>query len=223
MIKNIVFDMGQVLVSYVGNLVCQIYIEDEQERKDVSTSVFASPEWVLLDMGVMPEEEALKKMQERLDTERKREQAEWCFWHWHEYNMKPKEGMEELVRWLKSMGYGIYLCSNASVRLLKCYKEVIPAIDCFDGILFSAEVQCLKPQKEMYGHLFDRFHLKPEECFFVDDLNLNIEGARRCGMEGYCFEDGDVGKLRTVLASSTGRKVCVRYVRICIEDLDMEA
>ena len=43
MIKNIVFDMGQVLVSYVGNLVCQIYIEDEQERKDVSTSVFASP------------------------------------------------------------------------------------------------------------------------------------------------------------------------------------
>ena len=201
MIKNIVFDMGQVLVSYVGNLVCQIYIEDEQERKDVSTSVFASPEWVLLDMGVMPEEEALKKMQERLDTERKREQAEWCVWHWHEYNMKPKEGMEELVRWLKSMGYGIYLCSNASVRLLKCYKEVIPAIDCFDGILFSAEVQCLKPQKEMYGHLFDRFHLKPEECFFVDDLNLNIEGARRCGMEGYCFEDGDVGKLRTVLAS----------------------
>ena len=201
MIKNIVFDMGQVLVSYVGNLVCQIYIEDEQERKDVSTSVFASPEWVLLDMGVMPEEEALKKMQERLDTERKREQAEWCFWHWHEYNMKPKEGMEELVRWLKSMGYGIYLCSNASVRLLKCYKEVIPAIDCFDGILFSEEVQCLKPQKEMYGHLFDRFHLKPEECFFVDDLNLNIEGARRCGMEGYCFEDGDVGKLRTVLAS----------------------
>ena len=29
MIKNIVFDMGQVLVSYVGNLVCQIYREDE--------------------------------------------------------------------------------------------------------------------------------------------------------------------------------------------------
>ena len=53
----------------------------------------------------------------------------------------------------------------------------------------------------MYGHLFDRFHLKPEECFFVDDLTLNNEGARRCGMEGYCFEDGDVGKLRTVLAS----------------------
>ena len=109
--------------------------------------------------------------------------------------------MEEVVRWLKSMGYGIYLCSNASVRLLTCYKEVIPAIDCFDGVLFSADVQCLKPQKEMYQHLFDRFRLKPEECFFIDDLSLNIEGARRCGMDGYCFEDGDVGKLKEVLGS----------------------
>ena len=56
-------------------------------------------------------------------------------------------------------------------------------------------------QKEMYQHLFDRFHLNPEECFFVDDLSLNIEGARKCGMDGYCFEDGDVDKLKTVLAS----------------------
>ena len=91
MIKHIVFDMGQVLVSYVGDLVCQKCIEDEQERKEVSTSVFVSPEWILLDMGVMPEEEALKKMQDRLDTEHKRDMAAWCFWHWHEYNMRPKE------------------------------------------------------------------------------------------------------------------------------------
>ncbi len=61
--------------------------------------------------------------------------------------------MEDVVRWLKSMGYGIYLCSNASVRLLSCYKDVLPAVECFDGILFSADVLCLKPQKEIYGHL----------------------------------------------------------------------
>lgn len=205
MIKNIVFDMGQVLVNYVGDLVCQHLIEDESQRKEVSTAVFTSPEWILLDMGVMTEEDALLKMQSRLDTEHKRQMAAQCFWHWHEYNMKQKEGMEELVRWLKSTGYGIYLCSNASVRLLQCYREIIPAVECFDGILFSAEVLCIKPQKEMYEHLFKRFGLVPEECFFVDDLSLNIEGARSCGMDGYCFEDGDVDKLKTVLASLNRR------------------
>lgn len=201
MIKNIVFDMGQVLVSYVRDQVCRVHIKDPQVRKDVSTSVFVSPEWILLDMGVMTEKEALKYMQDRLDTEEKRREAAWCLEHWHEYNMMPKEGMEELVRWLKAAGYGIYLCSNASLRLLQCYKEVVPAIDCFDGVLFSAEVQCMKPQKEMYRHLFSRFGLAAEECYFIDDLDLNIEGARRCGMDGYCFEDGDVEKLRSALES----------------------
>ena len=201
MIKNIVFDMGKVLVEYEGDRVCRHFSEDEALIRKVSTAVFVSPEWLMLDMGIISEEEGLSQILTRLDTEEEKELARKSFAHWHEYNMYHKEGMEELVRELKEEGYRIYLCSNASVRLLTCYHQVIPAIDCFDGILFSAEVQCLKPQKEMYGHLFDRFHLKPEECFFVDDLNLNIEGARRCGMEGYCFEDGDVGKLRTVLAS----------------------
>ena len=63
----------------------------------------------------------------------------------------------------------------------------------------------MKPQKEIYGHLFERFHLKPDECFFVDDLELNIEGARRCGMDGYCFDDGNVEKLREVLAGLNRR------------------
>lgn len=58
------------------------------------------------------------------------------------------------------------------------YKEVLPAVECFDGILFSAEVLCMKPQKEMYGHFFERFGLKPEECYFIDDLPNNIAGAK---------------------------------------------
>ena len=49
--------------------VCRHFIEDPETRKKVSTSVFVSPEWILLDMGVMPEDMALKKMQARLDTE----------------------------------------------------------------------------------------------------------------------------------------------------------
>ena len=53
----------------------------------------------------------------------------------------------------------------------------------------------MKPQKEMYAHLFERFHLKPEECFFVDDLQNNIDGARAVGMDGYCLADGDLKKL----------------------------
>ena len=57
----------------------------------------------------------------------------------------------------------------------------------------------MKPQREMYEHLFKRFQLKPEECFFVDDVPANIRGARACGMDGYCFADGDREKLKEAL------------------------
>lgn len=201
MIKNIVFDMGKVLLDYDSQKVCQHFIEDEAERKKVETAVFISPEWILLDMGVMPEEEALVRMQKRLDTDHEKEMARLCLEHWHEYCMWEKEGMAELVKALKEAHFGIYLCSNASVRLLTCYKDVIPGIEYFDGVLFSAEVKCLKPQKEIYAHLFNRFGLAPEECFFIDDLQLNIDGAKECGMDGYCFADGDVEKLKEVLRS----------------------
>ena len=82
------------------------------------------------------------------------------------------------------------------MRMLDCYRQVIPAIECFDGVLFSAEVKCMKPQKELYEKFYKRFGLKAEECFFVDDLLLNIQGAEATGMKGYCFEDGNVERLR---------------------------
>lgn len=198
MIKNIVFDMGKVLVGYDGMRVCEHFIENEQDRNQVHTALFVSPEWVMLDMGTISDEQALKSVCARL-PKRLHEKAAVCLEQWHNYCMWTYTEMEPVVRKLKERGFGIYLCSNAAIRLLDCYQKVIPAVDCFDGLLFSSEVKCIKPQKEMYGHLFERFGLKPEECFFVDDVPANIEGARACGMDGYCFEDGNFKKLEKVL------------------------
>ena len=204
MIKNIIFDMGKVLVGYDAMRVCEHYIENLHDRTRVCTALFVSPEWILLDMGVMPEEMAFAKICERL-PKRLHAAARLCFDHWHEFCMDRIEEMEPLVRDLKEQGYGIYLCSNASVRLLECYRKVIPGIEYFDGILFSAAEKCIKPQREIYERLFAKFGLRPEECFFIDDLQLNIDGAKDCGMDGYCFEDGDIGKLKAVLAGLRGR------------------
>ena len=199
MIRNLVFDMGNVLVYYDSRRASRAFAADEAEMELVNTAVFISPEWIMLDMGVISDEEALRRIQARLPQGHAREAARLCMEHWHEYCMWPVPGMEELVTDLKNQGYRLYLCSNASLRMLDCYQDTIPGIRLFDGVLFSAEVKCVKPQKEMYDHLFRRFGLKPEECFFVDDLPANIQAARECGMDGYCFGDGDVMRLREIL------------------------
>ena len=52
MIKNIVFDMGKVLVEYEGDRVCRHFSEDEALIRKVSTAVFVSPEWLMLDIRI---------------------------------------------------------------------------------------------------------------------------------------------------------------------------
>ena len=87
LIRNIVFDMGKVLVDYSGMPVCRHFTDNEALAKRICMAVFDSPEWVLLDMGVIKEKDGIEKMISRLDTEEEKELAVKCFDHWHEYNL----------------------------------------------------------------------------------------------------------------------------------------
>ena len=107
------------------------------------------------------------------------------------------EGMAALLEELKGLGYGLYLLSNATVRQPEYFPD-IPGSQFFDGAVISAHWKVLKPEREIYEILFREYGLDPSECFFVDDLNINVEGALCAGMDGYVF-DGDMGRLRQAL------------------------
>ena len=68
----------------------------------------------------------------------------------------------------------------------------------FDGTLVSADVKLVKPQPEIYLLLLSTFGLKADECFFIDDSTLNMEGAFFCGIPGAVFHQ-DVHELREKL------------------------
>lgn len=198
MIKNIVFDMGRVLIEYDPMRVCRQFIETESDREKVLDALFRSPEWIELDRGAITEEEAMVIVKERLSEEYLKDAAQKCMDEWDTYNIEPKAGMQELVEELKAKGYHIYLLSNASHRL-RTYQHIIPGINLFDGMIVSAEERCIKPDAEIYKRLFEKYDLVPEECFFIDDLQENIDGAKKCGMDGYCFADGNVERLKQFL------------------------
>ena len=115
--------------------------------------------------------------------------------------MSPFEDTYELVRDLKSGGYGVYLLSNASMDFYE-RKSGIPALALFDGYIISAEYHLLKPEKEIYLTLFDKFGLKPEECFFIDDVQANIDGAAAVGMRGFRYSKGHIAQLRAALGEA---------------------
>ncbi len=193
MIKNIVFDMGNVLLRFDPDMFLdRVGISGQEDRILLKRVVYQSLEWARMDRGSLTDEEATAMMCRHL-PERLHEAVNLLVAHW-DRPIVEIPGAFTLVEELSSLGYKIYLLSNASYRQHDYWPRV-PASRFFDGTLISADVKLVKPQPEIYRLFFENFGLKAEECFFIDDAINNIEGAFFVGMPGAVFH-GDVKEIR---------------------------
>lgn len=192
MIKNIIFDMGGVLIDY--NPEKTLYGLFDKETADILLKeIFRNPFWADKDRGIITPAEIMQKVKNRI-PEAVFEKVSEMVDNFYPY-MPPFEKMYGFVEMLKSKGYGIYLLSNASPDFHE-RRSGIPALSLFDGVIISADYKLLKPEKEIYEKLYETFSLKPEECFFIDDVPANIDGAKATGMDGHCYYHGDLDILK---------------------------
>lgn len=199
MIKHIIFDMGNVLIAWDPPMLARRLGLSEEDQKIFLREVFSCSEWVGLDRGTLDPDTAMEtvgpRLPERLHAAARRVMAEW----WRD-PLVPIEGMRDLIWELEDLGYDIYLLSNATSRLHD-YFHRIPGSECFSGMIVSADWKLLKPQHEIYEKLYESFSLRPEECFFIDDNPLNIDGALVTGMRGAVFFN-DMARLRGELRAA---------------------
>ena len=199
MIKNIVFDMGRVLIEWEPEVIVAREGLGEDDSRLLLREVFACGEWAAMDHGWMSSEEGWRRICRRL-PERLHDNARRCVFDWWKGPLVPIPGMAELVREVKALGYGVYLLSNATSYLSE-YFHRIPGSECFDGRIVSADVKLLKPRPEIYRELYRQYGLDPAECFFIDDSLLNVDGAWLTGMNAVVFF-GDMARLRRELAEA---------------------
>ncbi len=169
------------------------------ERERICQVAFDRLYWDRLDDGSMTEADIKEAIRPRLSQE---EHPLACavLDGWIK-NLTAKPGMLELVRDLKAQGKKIYLLSNISKDFAQKWPEndyLKELFSYFDGLVCSGPLGITKPHREIFEYLLKTYHLRAEECFFIDDAPINIEGAARCGIQGYIF-DGDVHKLREFL------------------------
>jgi len=192
MIRNIVFDMGNVLVVFDPQYFMDLEgINDKDDRLLVYREVFHSIEWAQMDLGVLTEETAEPLILERI-PERLRDSVKHLLSHWWE-KRTCVPGMEELLRRLKDAGYRLYLLSNASI-LQHQYWPTFPVSRLFDGKLISCDYGIIKPNPEIYQLFIRKFGLNEKETLFVDDLPANVAAAVQCGWQGIVFQ-GEANEL----------------------------
>lgn len=196
MIRNIVFDMGNVLRDFNPALCVGAFVTEPEDARLLREVIFGSEEWKMLDRGTITYEAAQRNWASRL-PERLHPVMGEIVTHWHEY-MPEIPGMVALTKELKEKGYRLYLLSNASVRY-DVFKSLLDSLKYMEGAVVSAYYGFLKPEKELYQVLFDTYGLKPEESFFIDDQPLNIQAGQALGMDGHVFDQTNIEALRNAL------------------------
>lgn len=188
LIRNIVFDLGNVLLdfdpaNYLDKLGYKGQIKDE-----LIAEIFETEEWLMLDRGTISQENAVKKWQQRnpdLKDEIAEVMAEW------EKLLTLKADTEEILKTLAAKDFNLYILSNFHKKAFTYVSSKYEFFNYFDGRVISADVKMIKPEAEIYEHLLNKFNLKAEATIFIDDSKENIKAALKKGIRVIHFEDAE--------------------------------
>ena len=178
--KNIIFDIGNVLLSFQPDEFLRKYYND-QEIGDLMTIIFSSEEWDQLDLGTITIQETIDSL--TLKHPHYHDEITFILKHWTNM-MSPIEKNVKIAYQLKEMGYPLYLLSNFHNEAIQEMFDKYDFFNIFDGHVISAHVHTMKPCEGIYHILMDKYQLKSEECVFIDDSLANINTANTLGMTG---------------------------------------
>lgn len=196
MIKNVVFDFGNVLVLYSPEYIASQYLDEGEDKRLIVEVLFDRLYWDKLDDGSISDAELVRLACERL-PERLHILAHKIYYEWG-HHLPALPGMWELVSRIKrEYGVKTYLLSNVGTYFLN-FTDEYPIFSEMEKCIFSADVGHAKPNRDMYEYLTKTCGILPEETLFIDDNKANIIGAEDYGIKCYLF-DKDAEKLSEYL------------------------
>ncbi len=188
MIKNYIFDFGNVLAKFDPLSLTKAVIKDEELAKTIAPIVFDRLYWDRLDDGTISDDEVKAEIAKRVPEALINLACE-VYDKWIE-NLEPIEGMSALIKKLKSEGAKLYLLSNISIGFSENYHKtewIKTLFDYFEGLVFSGPLGLTKPNSEIFEYLINKYDLNKQETLFIDDSELNINGAKKVGIKTHLF------------------------------------
>ena len=184
MIKTILFDLGNVIIpfdfkrAYVRMAeLCGCAVEEVPAR--IRATGLVAP----FEKGEIEAEPFVRELSAALKLDIT--YAEFCDW-WSSVFLEPTLVRESLLDDLRSR-HRMLALSNTNVIHFAMVKEAYPLLRHFHGYVLSYEVGAAKPEAKIYREAIARAQCDPGECFFIDDLAVNVEAARAHGMEAVQF------------------------------------
>jgi putative hydrolase of the HAD superfamily len=185
-VRNVIFDLGGVLLDWNPDKILQSFYSDPALRTLLKGELFLHPEWRAHNRGTLREAELIESVHRRTGRPAAEVSA---LLHAIRESLVTKPDTVALLRSLHRRGTPLYCLSDMPVSVYAHVRLRHEFWDAFSGIIISGEVKMMKPEREVFEHLLTRFKLDPRQTVFIDDLPLNIEGARAVGLHAIQFRD----------------------------------
>ena len=184
MIKNIIFDIGNVILQFDIKEVIPNFTKKESEKQFIINNIINSPEWLqysLIDTGFISREQAIEIVEDRTNHINY-ELIEKFWYRYNDYSFI-NDNVIDIIKELKEKDYKIYLLSNINSHTYNHIKDN-KLFNLVDGYVFSYIEHQVKPYVGIYNTLLERYKLIPRECLFIDDNIKNIKTANELGIQG---------------------------------------
>jgi glucose-1-phosphatase len=179
MIRNVVFDLGNVLLSFKPAEYLDQKNYPKHLKNKILADIFNSVSWQQLDRGEISTEEAVEIIAKTSTLER--EEIARIFELRFDV-MFPLENNIKMLPELKKRGYRLYYLSNFPIDLFLQVNSLYSFFETFDGGVISSIAKSNKPEDKIYRYFLEKYTLNPEECVFFDDLEVNVLGAKKNGI-----------------------------------------
>lgn len=186
MIKNIILDVGNVLVDYCWKSYIDSLGFSEEISKRVADATVLNEDWEEYDRGVLTDEEVLNRF---IANDPSIEKELRIFANNLSGIIKEFPYTRQWITDLKAQGFKVYILSNFGSKCMRDCADEMQFVPLVDGAVFSYRVKVVKPDDAIYQKLFKCYDLKPEECLFFDDREDNIQAAMENGMHGVVFKN----------------------------------
>lgn len=188
-IKNIIFDLGGVLIDWNPEYMYKNLITDEEKRRWFLNTVCTS-EWNEEQDGGRLIKEANDLLLNKFP-----EYKDWILAYydrWEEMLNGSITGTVDIFKTLKEeKKFNIYALTNWSAETFPRALELFDFLHWFDGRVVSGEEMTRKPFRDIYELILGRFNLQPEATLFIDDNIKNILAAKELGIQCIHFTSPD--------------------------------
>ncbi len=174
------------MVTWKPEAIISKVFADPVVQAMVRTEIIGHADWLALDRGILPQQDAIVRAAKRTGLP---EADVTALLRQVPPSLVAISGTVQLLYRLKAQGHALFCLSNMHVAFIEHLEKVYTFWEVFTGTVISCRLHLCKPEPAIYAYLLKTYGLNGTDTVFIDDTEVNLATAAQFGMHTVKFKN----------------------------------